>query len=153
MNKINSQSIGTVGKIIIPEKIQKYIDTLHKYVGATEWSGILFYKLTKGNIKKFKDLEFTVQFIYPMNIGSSAYTEFDYNSQVMNAYDLQEDLIECSSSLIHSHHNMSAFFSGTDTDELLSNASNFNYYISLLIIITTDIMFLKPMYLLLFLLR
>lgn len=133
MSKINSQNIGMIGKMIIPEAIEEYINTLHSEVGNTEWSGILFYKLTKGNIKQFKNLEFTVEFIYPMNIGSSTYTEFEYNNHVMNAYDIKDDLIECSNSLIHSHHSMGTFFSGTDNDELLSNCTNFNYYISLIV--------------------
>jgi len=133
MESIKSFNIGKVGKIIIPAKIENYIDILHKEVGSTEWSGILFYKLTGGDIKKFKDLEFTIEFLYPMDIGTSAYTEFKYNEHVMNAYDINEDLIECSNSLVHSHHNMSAFFSGTDTSELLENAKNFNYYISLIV--------------------
>lgn len=130
---VKSQEIGKIGKIIIPNKIENYIDYLHKSIGATEWSGILFYKLTSGNINKLKDLSFQVEFIYPMNIGSSTYTEFDYSSEVMNAYDLNEDLINCSTAMIHSHHSMSCFFSTTDTDELINNCKNFNYYISLIV--------------------
>lgn len=131
--QVKSQEIGKIGKIIIPEKIEKYIDYLHKSIGATEWSGILFYKLTSGNINKLKDLQFNIEFIYPMNIGSSTYTEFDYSSEVMNAYDIKEDLIECSSAMVHSHHGMQAFMSQTDTQELLDNCKNFNYYISLVV--------------------
>ena len=63
---MKSQEIGKIGKIVIPEKIENYINYLHKTIGATEWSGILFYKLTSGNINKLKDLQFTVEMIYPM---------------------------------------------------------------------------------------
>lgn len=128
-----SINIGTVGKIIITEEVQDIIDYLHKKVGSTEWSGILYYKLTKGDIKTLKNLEFTAEFIYPMNIGSTAYTEFDYSGEVMNACDIKEDVINCSSGLVHSHHNMSTFFSGTDTSELKENAIHFNYYVSLIV--------------------
>lgn len=128
-----SINIGTVGKIIITEEVQNIIDYLHKKVGSTEWSGILYYKLTKGDIKTLKNLEFTAEFIYPMNIGSTAYTEFDYSGEVMNACDIKEDVIDCSSGLVHSHHNMSTFFSGTDTSELKENAVHFNYYVSLIV--------------------
>lgn len=130
---IKSKEIGVVGKIIIPKDIQNTIDYLHKSIGAIEWSGILFYKLTKGDINTLKDLEFTAKFIFPMNIGSHTYTEFDYSGEVMGAYDVNEELIECSSAMIHTHHSMSAFFSGTDTEELLTNCTNFNYYISLIV--------------------
>lgn len=35
--------------------------------------------------------------------------------------------------LIHSHHNMTCFFSGTDMSELHDNAPNHNYYLSLIV--------------------
>lgn len=136
--KVKSQEIGVIGKIIIPKDVENMIDYLHKSVGAIEWSGILFYKLVGGNINGLKDLQFQAQFIYPMNIGSHAYTEFDYSGEIMNAYDVKDDLIECSSGMIHTHHSMGAFFSGTDTDELLSNSKNFNYYISLVVNFAKD---------------
>lgn len=126
-------NIGKIGKLIITEDLQKTINYLHSKVGSTEWSGILFYKLTKGSIKDLKNLEFTAEFLYPMNIGSHAYTEFDYNEDVINAYDIYEEAINCSSGLCHSHHSMSAFFSGTDTSELKENCKNFNYYLSLIV--------------------
>lgn len=136
--KVNSQEIGVIGKIIIPKDVENIIDYLHKSVGATEWSGILFYKLVGGNINELKDLQFQAQFIYPMNIGNAAYTEFDYNSEVMNAYDLNEELISCGTGLSHSHHSMSCFFSKDDTEELLENCKHFNYYISLIVNFSKD---------------
>ena len=135
---MKSQEIGKIGKITISKEIEASINYLHKIVGATEWSGILFYSLQSGDIKKLKDLEFKVEMIYPMNIGSSAYTEFDYNSEVMNAYDVNNSLILCSTGMIHTHHSMQAFYSQTDTDELLSNCKNFNYYISLIVNFSKD---------------
>lgn len=128
--KIN---IGKVGKLILTPKIQEIINYLHMSIGAKEWSGVLFYKITKGDIKNLKNLEFTADFLYPMNIGSSVYTEFDYSGEIMNAYDVNENAIECSTGMIHTHHNMSTFFSGTDSSELKDNCVNFNYYISLIV--------------------
>ena len=125
--------IGKIGKLILTSNIQEIINYLHMTVGAKEWSGILFYKLTKGNIKNLKDLEFTADFLYPMNIGSSTYTEFNYNGEVINAYDIYEDGMEASTGMVHTHHNMSTFFSNTDQNELKDNAKNFNYYISLIV--------------------
>jgi len=126
-------NLGKIGHLIITKEMQNMIDALHKSVGSTEWSGILFYKITNGNIKNLKDLEFTADFVYPMNIGSSAYTEFDYSSELVDAYDIYEPAMERSTGLIHSHHSMGAFFSPTDTDELKSNCGNFNFYISLIV--------------------
>ena len=136
---MKSQEIGKIGKITISKEIEASINYLHKVVGATEWSGILFYSLQSGDIKKLKDLEFKVEMIYPMNIGSSAYTEFDYNSEVMNAYDIREDLITYNSGLCHSHHRLGfTTFSGTDQSELIDNCKNFNYYVSLIVDFTKD---------------
>lgn len=126
-------NIGTVGNLIITKNLQSIIDSLHINIGNTEWSGILFYKLTKGSIGQLKDLEFKADFLYPMNIGNHSYTEFEYSGELVNAYEVYEEGIECSIALCHTHHNMGSFFSSTDTSELLSNAKHFNYYISLIV--------------------
>jgi hypothetical protein len=134
----NSREIGIVGKLIITKNVETIIDSLHKKIGASEWSGVLFYKLTKGNIKDLKNLVFETQFIYPMNIGSSTYTEFEYGNEVLNAYDIKEDLINYDTGLSHSHHSMPCFFSGEDTKELLGNCKHYNYYISLIVNFSKD---------------
>lgn len=141
MNEIKSEpkievkkiNIPKVGKLVLSDKVKEYIDCLHKRIGATEWSGMLFYKIESGDIKTMKDIVFKSDFIYPRDIGSSAYTETVADGDVSDAYDIYEDGIECSVGLIHSHHNMNCFFSSTDSDELLSNAKLYNYYISLIV--------------------
>jgi len=126
-------NIGNVGKIILTKNIQAFINKLHSSIGATEWSGVLFYKITNGNIKDLKNLEITTDFLYPMNIGDSSYTEFDYSGELMNAYDINEQAMEMSYGMVHSHHSMGAFFSPTDIDELKSNCQHYNFYISLIV--------------------
>jgi hypothetical protein len=130
---VKTTEVGTIGKIIITKELQKIIDYLHTTIGSTEWSGILFYQLTKGDLNTLRDLEFNAKFLYPMNVGSSAYTEFEYSGEIMNAYDIYPEAIECSTGLLHTHHNMGAFFSGTDISELSENCKHFNYYISLVV--------------------
>lgn len=130
VKKIN---IPKVGKLVLSDKVKEYIDCLHKRIGATEWSGMLFYRIESGDIKTMKDIVFKSDFIYPRDIGSSVYTETVADGDVSDAYDIYEDGIECSVGLIHSHHNMNCFFSSTDSDELLSNAKLYNYYISLIV--------------------
>lgn len=127
------ENLGVIGTLKVTERLQKIIDYLHYKIGATEWSGILFYKLTKGDIKTLKNLEFTADFLYPMNIGNSTYTEFEYNGDVIDAYDIYPEGIEMSTALIHSHHNMGTFFSTTDSSELKDNAAHYNYYVSLIV--------------------
>jgi hypothetical protein len=126
-------SLGEIGILKISTSLQKIIDYLHYKIGSTEWSGILFYKLTKGDIKDLRNLEFIADFLYPMNIGSSAYTEFDYSGDIIDAYDIYQEGIEQSTGLVHSHHSMESFFSGTDTSELKDNAGHYNFYISLIV--------------------
>lgn len=126
-------NIESIGKLIIPQNVQDIIDKLHKKVGSTEWSGPLFYKITKGDFKKLKDLEFTALFIYPMDVGSHTYTEFVYNEKILPAYDLCEEALEAHRGLVHSHAGMSCFFSGTDTTELTTNANRYNFYLSLIV--------------------
>ena len=56
-------NIESIGKLIIPQNVQDIIDKLHKKVGSTEWSGALFYKITKGDFKKLKKFRI-YSFIY-----------------------------------------------------------------------------------------
>ena len=130
---VKTTEVGTIGKIIITKELQKIIDYLHTAIGSIEWSGVLFYQLTKGNLNTLRDLEFTAKFLYPMNVGSSIYTEFEYSGEVMNAYDVYPDAIQCSTGLLHTHHGMGAYLSSTDISELSENCKHFNYYISLVV--------------------
>ena len=56
----------------------------------------------------------------------------------MNAYDISEELISCSTGHCHTHHTMSTFYSKDDTEELLGNCKNFNYYITLIVNFAKD---------------
>lgn len=132
-SEVKKITIPKVGKLVLSDKVKEYIDLLHKKIGATEWSGMLFYKLIEGDIKSMKDLVFQSDFIYPRDIGSSSYTETTASGDVADAYDIYPDGIECSVSLVHSHHSMGCFFSNTDTQELEDNAKLYNYYISLIV--------------------
>jgi hypothetical protein len=130
---MKEENIGVIGTLKISKRLQKIIDYLHYKIGSVEWSGVLYYKLTKGNLEDLEDLEFEATFMYPMNIGSSTYTEFDYNGELVSAYDIFEEGLEQSTSLIHTHHSMGAFHSGTDLKELTDNADKYNYYLSLVV--------------------
>jgi hypothetical protein len=128
-----SIDIGNIGTIVIPKKVQELIDRLHDGIGATEWSGALFYKLVSGDIKKMKDLVFEAIFLYPLDMGTSVYTEYEYNEKLLPVYDICEEALEASRGHLHTHHSMSTFFSSTDTKELLDNSKYHNYYLSLIV--------------------
>ena len=94
----------------ITKVLQSKIDYLITSIANCEWSGILFYNYHSDNIINGLD-------VFPMNIGSSCYTEFEINQDVI-AYMVDNDLVGCKLGLIHSHHSMPTFFSNTDTETL-----------------------------------
>lgn len=70
--------------------------------------------------------------IYQMDIGNGAYTEYTMNPSVAT-YMLDHDLMTAYQGHIHSHHNMAAFFSGTDTNELRDGGKDTNHFVSLIV--------------------
>jgi len=126
--------LGNIGKIIITKKLKKQINFLHKKIGNTEWSGILIYNHIKGNIKNMNNLVFKTDNLYLMDIGNSGNTNFEYTANSVNSmYDDIPKAIELSTGLIHSHHNMGAFHSPKDMQELKNNSDKYNYYVSLVV--------------------
>lgn len=89
--------------LVIPEEVENKIRHLCNRIYSVEWSGILFYS-SQGN---FEDgsLVLTCKDIYVMDIGSSAFTEFDMAPEVMT-YAVENDLLDYQQGLIHSHNNM-----------------------------------------------
>lgn len=129
-------------KIIIPKDVKRQIDYLHLSYPDKEWSGILTYVVDKGDFTTLKDMEFRVIGIYPMDLGKSSYTEFDYNEALAHVYDIFEkdgfELEDIKTGMVHSHHNMKAYFSGTDIDELKTNSKKHNFYLSLVVNVDED---------------
>lgn len=122
------------GKIVISKFLKSQIDFFHSKIKNMEWSGILLYKQTGGDFSTLKDLEFFAIGMYLMDKGSSVWTEFKVNEGIAKAYKyLKDDNLEYLNGLIHSHHNMQAFFSGADISELEENAPNYNFYLSLIV--------------------
>ncbi len=124
-------------KIIVPEDVKRQIDYLHTSYPDKEWSGILVYTTENADFGNLEGFTFKVQGIYPMDLGKASYTEFDYNTAIAEVYDIFEkrgiSIEDLETGMIHSHHNMKAYFSGTDMDELKTNAKKHNYYLSLVV--------------------
>lgn len=120
-------------KIIIPQGVENKIRSLCKHVWDVEWSGILFYKVEG----KFGDGSLTVKCvdILQMDTGSSTYTTFEMSPDVVSYITDHPDLLEedIYQGLVHSHNNMKAFFSGTDTSTLLSEGSDMPHFVSLIV--------------------
>lgn len=117
-------------KLIIPEEVERKIRLLCREIHNIEWSGILFYEVS-GSFEN-KDLVVTCKDIYQMDIGNGSYTEYTIPPDVAS-YMLEHDLMGCYQGHIHSHHQMSTFFSGTDTQELRDGGNDTNHFVSLIV--------------------
>jgi hypothetical protein len=136
--KIETLDMGSVGTFIVSKRLKAKIDHLHRVVGAKEWSGILLYKTKSRSIRNLKDLIFVGIDVYPMDIGSTGATSFNYDSSIVDMYTDIPDAMTLQTGLIHTHHSMKAFISGTDFDEIVTNASHYNYYVSLVVSFDQD---------------
>ena len=117
--------------MVIPEKVELKIRQACLLVPNIEWSGILFYSYTG----KFEDKSLVIRCedIYVMDIGNSGSTEFEMSPEVISYMSENPELLDCQLGLVHSHHNMSAFFSNTDLDTLLEEGKDRNHFVSLIV--------------------
>lgn len=126
------QKSGTYNyKLIIPAEVERKIRFVCQKVWSTEWSGTLFFT-HEGSFEN-NDLVIRCVDIYIMDIGTQAYTEFDMNPDVIAYMCENPELLDCQMGLIHSHNNMSTFFSGTDTATLREEGIDRNNFVSLIV--------------------
>lgn len=84
----------------------------------TEWSGPAWYHISKTAKNGFPD-EVELVYFYPLHLGTGADTEVDgekLGKLLPKIYKKFPDLKKCYLGLVHSHHTMGAFLSGTDKD-------------------------------------
>lgn len=126
------QKSGTYNyKLIIPAEVERKIRFACQKVWNTEWSGTLFFT-HEGSFEN-DDLVIRCVDIYIMDIGTQTYTEFDMNPDVISYMCENPKLLDCQMGLIHSHNNMSTFFSGTDTATLKEEGRDRNNFVSLIV--------------------
>lgn len=90
----------------------------------------------EGDLDNPDSLVFEAIDLYLMDIGTHGSTAFSYGPELVNAYDENESLMDegVRTALIHSHHNMPTFFSGTDKEELEDNTpEDVDMYLSLVV--------------------
>lgn len=120
-------------KLIISETVSKQITKLCQKYPNVEWSGVMYHTVT-GNYTDPDNFIMTAEYILLMDVGSSAYTEYSFSDpSFAEALSEKPELMEMKMGHIHSHNTMGVFFSGTDADELMDNAVNYNYYLSLIV--------------------
>lgn len=117
-------------KLIIPDLVQRKIREWCYHFPTKEWSGTLFYTV-EGS---FEDgsLVITCKDIYVSDIGSATYTEFDHSADIVS-YQAMNDLLDCYTGLIHSHNQMTTFFSGTDRNTLIEEGMDMPHFLSLIV--------------------
>jgi hypothetical protein len=108
-----------------------------------EFCGALIYKITEGGFNDIDNMRIDAYDFFPMDIGSHSYTEANMGEHLMSIYDAfpQTDAYETRNEegrkakvgLIHTHHDMATFFSGTDHNELIETAMHHVYYLSLIV--------------------
>lgn len=108
------------------------IQYLCNIISSVEWSGLLFYS-QEGTIERPEKMIITLEDILPMDKGSVASTEFEYDERYVNYIMEDEKRMEWKHGMIHSHNNMGVFFSGTDQEDLKKNSKAHNYYLSVVV--------------------
>lgn len=131
VQKISLEKHTDTYKLVIPADVEKKIRHLCNRISQVEWSGTLFY--THSGSYEEGTLEIRCVDIFPMDIGSQAYTEFDMSPDVIAYMTGHPELLDCQMGLIHSHNNMATFFSGTDTATLKEEGNDRNHFVSLIV--------------------
>ena len=116
-------------KLIFSQKVINQVQLFCKEVPSLEWSGPIFYTCEEIS----NDTVITLHEIFLMDIGSPGYTEYDYSSEVIGFKMENPHILDMREGNIHSHNNMSVFFSGTDNNDLRENTLTHNFYLSVIV--------------------
>lgn len=118
--------------IVTPELEQKIRYFLDKFP-SIEYSGTLFYTVS-GSFET-EDLVINAFDFLLQDIGVSGYTEFNQSPDVIGYMVDHPELLgeDVYQGLMHSHHTMGAFFSGTDLATLREEGSDRIHFVSLII--------------------
>lgn len=130
--QLSTIKLESKAKIKITNEFNALVKYLCNEINTIEWSGVLFFN-TEGDLNSSEGLTIIPIDIYPMDKGSTGYTEYDFSEEVFDYYDNYPERFGMKYGHIHSHHNMQSFFSGTDTQELVDNCVNHSYYVSLIV--------------------
>jgi len=122
----------------IDEDFINKVTMLNSRISTVEWSGILFYT-AKGSISHPEKLQIELKDILLMDIGTTAFTSYEFNADVVNYIEAEPERFEWKIGHIHSHNNMETYFSATDMEELIENSENYDYYLSIIVNNNLDI--------------
>lgn len=115
----------------MPEKVERKIRYLIRKFPSTEWSGVLFVSHT-GTFEG-DDLVITCEDIYPMDLGTSGWTEFKMSEEVAAYMAENIELFDYDTALVHSHHSLGAFLSSQDIKMVQQEGNDTNCFVSLVV--------------------
>lgn len=119
--------------ISIPSNIFGNFYFLHTKFKNLEWSGWIFYN-TVGSLEDPDTMCINITDFILLDIGSGAFTSIEpTGEQIANIYIDRPHLMGMQYGILHTHHSMNLFFSGTDTDTLLNCANQFDFLLSVIV--------------------
>lgn len=129
-----------VPKLLLTSELLASIHHCHHQIKNVEWSGSLIYSFDNPKFSihelydktKEDDITITANKFLFRDIGSSTLTEFELTTEQQieqGEYQMEGKRI----GLIHTHHDMTAYFSGTDNAELQDNTPHHEVYLSLVV--------------------
>ena len=99
---------------------------------STEWSGPAWYKPHYKKGEKYP-IGFSLVHFHPVDLGHGTATTIEAKDTaeiLQKTWKKYPETEKCMMGIIHSHHTMGAFFSGTDVNCLQDNAPIENFYCS-----------------------
>lgn len=126
--------------LYISSKLRRQIDYLHSKVNKNEWSGELITR-EEGTVNDLDSWKIFAEDIFLVDVGSPGYTSYEVDkagfkaADIVQLYETYPTILEgeLKNHHIHTHHNMSAFFSGTDWENLEERARVSNYFLMLIV--------------------
>ena len=96
-------------KLIITDEFLNMIKYICRKISKVEWSGVVLYEKI-GDSHDPTSLTITPKFIFPIDKGSSGYTEYEIPPEFMDIYDTYPEFMELKVGHIHSHNSMGKYF-------------------------------------------
>ena len=116
----------------IPLKVWSKVNYFLKAFPSNEWSGPAWYKPIFRKDEKFPK-GFELVHFHPVDLGHGTATTIEAGETAKTLTKTWKEYPEtekCMMGIIHSHHSMGAFFSGTDKSCIEDNAPAENFYCS-----------------------
>lgn len=120
--------------MILSKTINNKIQYFLSRFPSKEWSGPAWYSIVRDDEGFPKT--FSLQHFHPLDLGHGTATDWeakDFAKILKDSYTKHPKLKKCCVGLIHSHHSMGAYFSGTDEGTLEDMAPEENFYCSLVV--------------------